>query len=203
MFDSFPAGAHETLKRPAYHEEFARYLKEVSSQDKLERGQHFKERGFPSWEAFAEGNWESAVALAGERRDRYAEEIENARRRGTVLRRLRVVEFPVTPYVQWEMFVLRVRVEVGDQIRVLDARTITDIEEHHLVPEVVVLGSAVMFEVVYDDDGNAAGARRYLDPSLIEETKSGFDELYERGEDFLTFFDREIAPLGPPAVSHA
>lgn len=202
MFDSFPAGTYETLDRPAYHEEFYRYLVRVRSMDKLERGQHFKERGFASWEAFASGDWSRALALIGERRDRYAEQMQDAKDRGLAQRRLRVVEFPITPYVQWEMHVLRVRVEVGDVIRVLDARTITDIEKERPVPEVVILGDSVMYEVRYDDDGNAAGARRYLDPALIRETRTGFDTLYARGEDFLEFFDREIAPLDAPSVSH-
>jgi hypothetical protein len=201
MFDSFPVGVYETLERPAYHEEFYRHLKEVRSLDKLERGQHFKERGVPSWEAFAAGDWERALTLIGERRERYAKQIDDANRRGAAQRRLRVVEFPVTPYVQWEMHVLRVAVEVGDDIRVLDARKIEDIERKHPVPEVVILGDAVMYGVLYDDDGNAAGARRYLDPALIRETSEGFETLYARGEDFLDFFDREIAPLDAPSVS--
>ena len=69
-----------------------------------------------------------------------------------------MVEFPVTPYVQWELHVLRLRVEVGDRIRILDARSITDIERDRTVPEVVILGDAVMYEVQYDAEGNADGA---------------------------------------------
>lgn len=201
MFDSFPAGAYETLDRARYHEEFYRHLKEVNSMHKLERGQHFQEKGFASWEAFATGDWERALALAGEGREAFNAQINEAKRLGRVERRLRVVEFPVTPYVQWEMHVLRVGVEIGDEIRVIDASTIADIEKNHPAPEVVILGNTVMYGVVYDDEGNAAGARRYLDRSLISETKAGFERLYERGEDFIAFFDREIATLGPPATS--
>ncbi|MFP8961754.1 hypothetical protein ACLIYP_14510 [Streptomyces nanhaiensis] len=49
---------------------------------------------------------------------------------------------------------------------------------------------------------DAAGARRYTDPALIAETSAGFDALYDRGEEFTEFFEREIAPLPPPAVGH-
>ncbi|MCZ9348176.1 hypothetical protein NGM37_61975, partial [Streptomyces sp. TRM76130] len=119
-----------------------------------------------------------------------ARELHRARRLGVSHRRLRVVEFPVTPYMQWELFVLRVRVEVGDDIKVLDARGIADVERSRPVPEVVILGDAVMYEVVYDDDGNADGANRYTDRSLIRETNAGFDALYARGEDFHAFFER-------------
>ncbi|MFF7542660.1 DUF6879 family protein [Streptomyces canus] len=204
MFDSFPGRASERLDRPTYHADLGRvYSSGIGFLNKLERGQHFKERGFPSWEAFADGDWEGALSLAEERREDYAEELRQAARLGIRHRRLRVVEFPVTPYVQWELFVLRVRVDLGDDIKVLDARDISNIERSHPVPEVVILGDVAMYEVVYDEDGNAAGANRYTDRSLIRETNAGFDELYERGERFHDFFNREIVTLAPPRVSGA
>ncbi|MEU5163971.1 DUF6879 family protein [Streptomyces sp. NPDC020875] len=204
MFDSFPGGVSERLDRPTYHADLGRaYNNGIGFLNKLERGQHFQERGFPSWEAFAAGDWEAALTLADERRDDYAREIRRASQSGVAHRRLRVVEFPVTPYVQWEFHVLRVRVEAGDDIKVLDARDIAHIEGIRPVPEVVILGDTVMYEVVYDGDGNADGANRYTDGSLIRETNTGFDALYERGEGFHEFFAREIAPLSPPRVTGA
>ncbi|MFF1697085.1 DUF6879 family protein [Streptomyces sp. NPDC058257] len=204
MFDSFPVGASERLDRPTYHADLGRvYADGIGFLNKLERGQNFKERGFPSWEAFADGDWQRALSLAEERREEYAQELHKASRMGVTHRRLRVVEFPITPYVQWELFVLRVRVELGDDIKILDARDISSIERIRPVPEVVILGDAVMYEVVYDEDGNPAGANRCTDNSLIRETNAGFDALYERGEGFHDFFDREVAPLAPPRVSSA
>ncbi|MFG2722075.1 DUF6879 family protein [Streptomyces sp. NPDC048416] len=204
MFDSFPGGASERLDRPSYHADLGRvYTSGIGFLNKLERGQHFKERGFPSWEAFADGDWDRALSLAEERREEYAQELRQAARLGVRHRRLRVVEFPITPYVQWELFVLRVRMGLGDDIKVLDARNISNIERTSPVPEVVILGNAVMYEVIYDEDGNAAGANRYTDRPLIQETNAGFDALYERGEGFDDFFNREIAALAPPRVSGA
>ncbi|MEV7385937.1 DUF6879 family protein [Streptomyces sp. NPDC091215] len=199
MFDSFPSGVSERMDRPTYHADFGRvYDSGIGFLNKLERGQHFKERGFASWEAFAAGDWTQALSLADERRDDYARELQKAERLGVRHRRLRVVEFPITPYVQWEFFVLRVRAGLGDDIKVLDAREISDIEKERPVPEAVILGDLAMYEVVYDDDGNAAGANRFTERSLIQETSLGFDTLYERGEGFHDFFDREIVPLAPP-----
>ncbi|MFI6548541.1 DUF6879 family protein [Streptomyces prunicolor] len=204
MFDSFPGGTSERLDRPTYHADLSRvYSSGIGFLNKLERGQHFKERGFPSWEAFAEGDWERSLSLAKERREDYAEELRQASRLGVRHRRLRVVESPITPYVQWELFVLRVRVDLGDDIKVIDAHDISNIERTRPVPEVVILGDVVMYEVVYDEDGNAAGANRHTDRSLIRETNTGFDALYERGEGFHDFFDREIDTLAPPRVSGA
>jgi hypothetical protein len=200
VFDSFRSATSERLDLPRYHEDFYRHYESgIHSLRKLERGQNFKERGFPSWEAFAAGDWKEALSLIGEKRDVYARQFEKAADLGILERRLRVVEFPVTPYVQWELHVLRLRVELGDNIRVADARRIADMEKDFLVPEVVILGDAVMYEVVYED-GHAAGANRFTDPALIERTSSGFDALYERGEDFSLFFEREISPLSPPSV---
>ncbi|MGM9467518.1 DUF6879 family protein [Streptomyces murinus] len=201
MFDSFPHGVSERLDRPTYHADFWRVRASgIRHMNKLERGQEFKERGFASWEAFAAGEWDRALSLVREKREGYEQQFREAARLGILERRLRVVEFPVTPYVQWELHVLRMRVELGDHIKVLDARKISDIEQDRPVPEVVILGEVAMYEVVYDDDGNAAGANRFTDPALIRETSAGFEALYERGDDFHDFFDREIAPLAPPVV---
>ncbi|MEU3420416.1 DUF6879 family protein [Streptomyces murinus] len=200
MFDSFPHGVSERLDRPTYHADFWRVRASgIRHMNKLERGQEFKERGFASWEAFAAGEWDRALSLVQEKREGYERQFREAARLGILERRLRVVEFPVTPYVQWELHVLRMRVELGDHIKVLDARKISDIEQDRPVPEVVILGEVAMYEVVYDD-GNAAGANRFTDPALIRETSAGFEALYERGDDFHDFFDREIAPLAPPVV---
>ncbi|MEW2270804.1 DUF6879 family protein [Streptomyces griseofuscus] len=201
MFDSFPHGVSERLDRPTYHADFWRARASgIRHMHKLERGQEFKERGFASWEAFAAGEWDRALSLVQEKREGYERQFREAAQLGILERRLRVVEFPVTPYVQWELHVLRMRVELGDHIKVLDARKISDIEQDRPVPEVVILGEVAMYEVVYDDDGNAAGANRFTDPALIRETSAGFEALYERGEGFHDFFDREIAPLAPPVV---
>ncbi|SEP84998.1 DUF6879 family protein [Streptomyces radiopugnans] len=200
MFESFPAGESVRLDRKRYHEDFYRVFESgIRELRKLERGQHFRERGFPSWEAFDSGEWEKALSLVEEKREAYTRQLREAEHLGVRQRRLRVVEFPVTPYVQWEFFVLRLKVELGDEIRAIDAHAIAEIERERPVPEVVILGDRAMYEVVYEN-GDAAGARRYADPALIAETAAGFDTLYERGEDFAEFFEREIAPLPPPSV---
>ncbi|GLK07563.1 DUF6879 family protein [Streptosporangium carneum] len=203
MFELFRYSNSENLTRSKYHKDFRRiYESGIHSLKKLERGQNFKERGFASWESFAVGKWNEALSLIEEKREIYTQQFQKAAELGILERRLRVVEFPVTPYVQWEFFVLRLRVELGDNIRVMDARNISDIEQERPVPEVVILGNEVMYEVMYDDEGNAAGANRFTDRKVIHETSAGFDVLFDRGERFEEFFDREIAPLAPPSVGH-
>ncbi|WP_367892071.1 DUF6879 family protein [Streptomyces sp. JUS-F4] len=84
---------------------------------------------------------------------------------------------PVTPYLQWEMNVLRPRSELGEEIRVLDAGTISDLERDEHVPEVVILGSSVMYAVIHDDDLKGAGARRFTDPDQVRTTTQEFEAL--------------------------
>jgi hypothetical protein len=89
---------------------------------KLERIQDCREPDEPSWVAMMEGDWDRALTLVDATRSGNPRDIENPR--GLVRRRVRIVEQPVTPYLQWEMQMLRLRVAVGEQIRVLDARAV-------------------------------------------------------------------------------
>ncbi|MFF0506897.1 DUF6879 family protein [Streptomyces fimicarius] len=203
MFVCFRDGSGEVLQRPDYLADFSRvYESDIHLLAKLERGQTFKEPGTPSWEAFASGDWAEALRLIEEDRESVAAYFRDASQRGLTFRRLRVVEFPVTPYLQWEMNVLRLRSELGEEIRVLDAGTISDVERDAQVPEVVILGSSVMYAVIYDDDLKGAGARRFTDPDQVRTTTQEFGTLYAQGEQFSEFFEREIAPLEPPAFSN-
>jgi hypothetical protein len=201
VFESFRAGAGEVLKRPDYLEDFGRfYGGDIRLLAKIERGQTFKEQGSPSWEAFARGDWPGALRLIEAERDSVAAYFQDAARRDLVFRRLRIVEFPVTPYLQWEMHSFRLRSQLGEEIRVLDAREIAEWERDVPFPEVVVLGNAVMYAVIYDEELKGAGARRFTDSEEIATTLAEFASLYRAGEEFSEFFEREIAPLGPPAV---
>ncbi|GHH63266.1 hypothetical protein GCM10017673_03820 [Streptosporangium violaceochromogenes] len=162
---------------------------------KLERARHFREPDVPSWTAMAEGDWERSLALVELMR------ADIASAPGPELRRVRVVDRPVTPYLQWEMQILKVRVEAGEMIRVLPAEAVAPLETEAELPELVVLGSQTMYEVLYDATGTLRGARRIDDPRLRDGCRAQPAELYERAEDLLGYFDREIAPLPPPGVA--
>lgn len=67
------------MDRPTYHADLSRvYTSGIDFLNKLERGQHFEERGFASWEAFAAGDWNRALSLAGDGRQDYAQELRRA-----------------------------------------------------------------------------------------------------------------------------
>ncbi|MEU4030833.1 MULTISPECIES: DUF6879 family protein [Streptomyces] len=201
MFECFRSGAGEVLSRADYLADFGRvHQSGIRLLAKIERGQTFTEQGSPSWDAFASGDWAGALRLIEDERDSTAAYFRDAARRGLAFRRVRVVEFPVSPYLQWEMNVFRLRSELGEEIRVLDARRITDLERDAPVPEVIVLGRSVMYAVVYDDELKGAGARRFTDPDQVNRTTREFEALYAMGEGFPEFFEREIAPLAPPTA---
>lgn len=118
---------------------------------------------------------------------------------GVESRRLRVVEHPVTPYLQWEMQYFRLLAEAGEDLRVVDASTVRHLETDRLLPEIVILGDRVLFEVLYDTEGTAYGARRIDDADAIAEATREVAGLYADAEPLLDYFERVIAPLPPPA----
>lgn len=151
---------------------------------KLERVQGFHESRAPA----RESDWDRSVKLIGDGRPV----------RRFPCRRIRVVERPVTPYLRWEMHVLALRGGSAEQVRVLDAAEVLDLEGSRRLPELVVLGTTVMYEVTYDSRGAHSGARRIDDPEVIDACRGELDKLFAMGEDLRTYYEREIVPLPAP-----
>ncbi|WTZ23271.1 hypothetical protein OG344_23235 [Microbispora sp. NBC_01389] len=63
------------------------------------------------------------------------------------------------------------------------------------LPELVVLGDDVMYEVLYDEHGILSGGVRYADHSLIERCRTLIERLYRAGEDVTDYFARNGATL--------
>lgn len=194
------------LGTSAYLDDFWSHFQELTGDFwKLERCQHFIEPGVPSWDAFAAGRWDEARRLAEETRPQVEQYVRDSRHLNR--RRIRVVEHPVTSYLQWEMQMLRVRAEAGDAIRVLDAGDVRSYEADaatglvlDILPELIVVGSSVLYEVTYDASAALSGGRRIDDPDVIKESRAELESLYATGEDLLDYFERAIAPLPPPQV---
>jgi hypothetical protein len=183
-----------------YREEFRAAQWAIAGQEswKLERRQHFREPGFASWEAFARGDWNTALRLIEDEREYLAEFSAKAARLGIVLSRVRVVETPIDPYLQWELHLLKLRAECGELIRVLAGGQVSAYEANGPLPEMVTLGSSTLYHVRYDDAGELTGAVRVTDPSAVATAAELAEHLYEQGEDLTAFFDRVVAPLPPP-----
>ncbi|MDL4775885.1 DUF6879 family protein [Actinomadura xylanilytica] len=188
------------LQLQDYKEDFKVSQWDVKGQAswKLERGQHFREPGFPSWEAFARGDWDKSLQLMDEEREFLAEFTGKAKDKGIDLYRVRVVQQPIDPYLQWELHLLRLRAECGELIRVASMEHVTEYESQGPLPELVTFGSKILYRVVYNDRGELAGAVKFSSPETIAQAASLTRELYEHGEDLESFFHREVAPLPPP-----
>jgi len=169
---------------------------------KLERGQTFREPDDPSWVAFDQGDWERAIALIDGRAEEIRRPVEEAR--GVPMRRLRIVERPYSPYLRWELYYIRLRALAGEDIRVLDAERIRHLEPDGLLPELVVLGTTVMYQVLYDQTGTLRGARRIDEPGPIAACAAEIRELHVKAERIGVFLAREpdaLPPLQPGAAA--
>ncbi|MDR7277451.1 DUF6879 family protein [Catenuloplanes atrovinosus] len=165
---------------------------------KLERRQTFAEPGDESWVAFSHGDWETALRLIAARRPQYESDARRMAELGFASYRVRVVEAPLTPYLQWELRLLRLMGATSDRVRVLDAARVGLHEASGPLPEVVTLGADVTYEVLYDDAGLADGAIRHTGAALTAACRQFIARLYESGEDVVAYVDREVAALPPP-----
>jgi hypothetical protein len=165
---------------------------------KLERRQSFQEPTSPSWRAFDRGDWPEAVRLAQEQRPALEAEYRQDAEMGVRSWWVKVVEFPITPYLRWAFEPLRVRAQSGERMRVVRADQVEEYEHHGQLPEMITLGADVMYDINYDQDGLQEGGTRIDDHEVVARCRRLIAELYDKGEDFETFYQREIAPLAPP-----
>jgi hypothetical protein len=199
MHELLGAAPGELLTRSAYDEDFGKREWAVDGYDswKLERQQYFREPDDASWNAFARGDWREALRLIEAERGDFLALSEEAAKHDCRLLRVRVVERPIIPYLQWELHLLRVRAECGELIRVVGLGQIEPYETEGPLPELVTLGSDTVYKVVYKD-GVLDGAIRFVDSAITARVTAFIEQLYEHGEDISTFFEREVAHLEPP-----
>lgn len=202
MLESIRQVPGTTLDRKSYHEHMRVETEHVDGIAwKLERAQAFREPADdPAWGALVVGDWNKSLAIfESERTDIEAEAAKYARQ-GSEFRRLRVVEHPVSTYVQWELHSLKIFDESGLPIRVLAAEEVRALEADQPLPEIVIVGPHLLYEVQYDSEWTACGARRIVDPHVIQQASVEIAALWAAAEPLAGFFAREIAPLPPPRV---
>ncbi|MEO3857592.1 DUF6879 family protein [Acrocarpospora sp. B8E8] len=187
----------QTLSPEGYIEDFWPYFRELKDTFwKLEAGQTFREPGDPSWRALSVGDWAEAVRLIDERRDEIQEPVSEAR--GFTMRRVRIVERPYTAYVQWELYYIRLRALAGEDIRVLESDALPGLGVSYRLPELVILDSDVMYEVLYTRAGTLSGARKIVDPALIDSCRHEVERLFDEGQELISYLNTERAVLPPP-----
>lgn len=72
-------------------------------------------------------------------------------------------------------------------------------EANGTLPEMITLDHTVMYRIDYGAESVPKGATKYTDTELISSVQGFIAQLYAQGEDFVEFFEREIAPLAPPS----
>jgi hypothetical protein len=121
------------LDRRPYHEQMRAEIEQVNGIAwKLERSQFFTEAADdPAWQAFQSGDWPKSLDVFEGERESLAAEAAKYARQGSRFCRMRVVEHPISAYVQWEMHSLKIIDETGMPVRVLAASAVRDLERHH------------------------------------------------------------------------
>lgn len=194
------AAPGERLVREVYKRDFRERWAVLRNTEswKIERRQHFEEQGSASRDALRRGDWEESLRLLEERRDALREAALDDGRQGHVLHRIRVVNEPLTPYLQWELHSLRLRAEYGVRVRVVRADAVSPAETEGILPEVTILGGRTLYRVLYTERGIPDGAFRYTDPDLVSRWVAYLRALYGVGEDVESYFTRHVAHLPPP-----
>jgi hypothetical protein len=118
-----------------------------------------------------------------------------------VFHRLRVVEEPLRPYVQWELHSLRQQAEFGQRIRVLTAEDIATSETDAILPELVILGGHALYHVLYTDGATPDGAVLFTDPEIVNPWVTFISDAYASAEDVRSYFNRAVAHLPTPPAA--
>jgi len=158
---------------------------------KLEVGQVFVEPRSRSWQAFVAGDLAGAVAMHDDRREELVDYYRRVAECGFATCRIRVVDLPLTPYMRWELPLLRLRDELGGHCHVLTP------DRHALLgerrpPEVCVLGDDVVYRLLYTAGGLQLGGVRYTDPALATALRRYLQTLYHSAEPIWAFAAREL-----------
>ncbi|MGW0892909.1 DUF6879 family protein [Saccharopolyspora sp. NPDC002578] len=164
---------------------------------KFERAQTFRQPESASWNAFHDGNWELSLRLLEQRRPALQEYFDRVSAHGFFVRRVRVVEEPLSSYLVWELNSLLTRHQCGASVSIVDAGALEAHERDVALPEIFVIGPDTVYEVRYDSDGVAEGAVRYVDERTAQRWANFIDRLHRAGEPIDAYFDREVAGLRP------
>jgi hypothetical protein len=195
-----PMTPHIPLTAAAYLDDFAPRFWSISSGDswKLERRQSFREDNSASYHAWKAGQRDSAVALL-DHRPWLVEHYQRIQEAGFTAYRVRVVQRPVSDYLQWELRSLVRRAALGERIRVVTAEQVAHLEaDGQPLPEIITLGHDLLYCVAYTDGGALAGAARVAEPETVARWRATIAELHEAGRDVADFVAEHAAGLGDP-----
>lgn len=199
MLDTIDGLSGDHLALDPYQDDFDARLSSLENADvwKLERQQDFHQPESDSWLAFREGRRGESIRLLEKNRSSLREAFAELARSGCRLRRVRVVEKPLTTYLLWELHSLRVRAQCGEDVRVISPTPIARFESSGMLPELVTLGDEVTYRILYDTRGVLQAGVRFNDPSITARCRSRIAALHEDAEPLEGFFAREVGGTEP------
>lgn len=196
LLDGLSAG--EQLSLDTYEAELTRLRAVRGSRAwKLERRQYFREPYDASWRAFVRGDWDESLRLNEADREPLTEKWRMHSADEHTWMRVRIVEEPIVPYLQWELHALRLQAECGERIHVVSLEQVKPYETGGPLPELVVANPETIYQVIYND-GVYNGAVRYTAQAAAARIAEFLEHLYSIGEDVRDFFERKVASLPPP-----
>lgn len=158
---------------------------------KVERRQAYNQVGDPSYEAFVRGEHRRAADLLRGILMQQEKMYSAARDKGVQLVRLRLVELPLSGYLQHYEFpsYLISQDELGEEISVATVESEGRLDD--LLPDCIIFDNTVMYVNTYDGCGRPSGAIKVDDSQTI-------NEHVERAEAFL----KEALPLKQFMAAH-
>ncbi len=189
---------HQELSKEEYEEQAWEELKRSKEFLKLECRQHFVEPGNPSWDLFAVGDWAGALQAIDRVEDQLREYLSLLESGSLAARRLRIVQLPVSPYLQWELQLLARWCKRGEDVRVViaDAPESKELTE---LGELNILDERMCYEALYSDSGELTGAKKYTTTATVATLRTTVENVVNRAEPLLPFFEQRIRNLPPPS----
>lgn len=133
---------------------------------KVEVLQAFEEPGDPSYEALRRRDFKEAVRLVRERVAAQEGMYREGIRRGMEIVRLRVVEWPLTEYLRYEIMAYVVAETIGERVLVIERESLRPEVEREL-REFNMFDQRIAFLLDYTPEGLFRGAWRVEAPSEV------------------------------------
>jgi hypothetical protein len=125
---------------------------------KLETRQVYQEPGDASLSAFLKGDRMTAHALLRQPLEGADAESITASRRDISWTRIRLVEFPLTPYLQWELLTYQVSVKYGERILLTDVTGESRTSVLRRGDDFLMFDKKTVLAHNYDREGHLQGA---------------------------------------------
>ncbi|WP_370948127.1 DUF6879 family protein [Amycolatopsis sp. cg5] len=195
---NFPPPAEvvdDYVDRPAFRKEFWQATERLRTRTvKVEWGQTFQEPGNPSWEAFAAGDFRKALDLIEQNREDHVRQQRVFDDTGTPFYRIRVIKFPLSDYLKWELAHFRLNAEMGERIFLAKSGSIADIVLTVDLDDFTLFDEFLMLATEYTEEGAFKGAHIVRDERYLSQVSALADKLLDRSLPYEDFPLKEYIP---------